>query len=220
MKEKIKILLVDDHHLVRTGIANLLAGESDLEIIGEASNAGEMIDLLKQQEPDLAVLDIALPDMSGIELARQMAKEFPRVKVVFLSMYTSEEFVFNAINSGAKGYLPKNTSRSELLEAIRAVAKGEEYFAESISNTILKSYIKKAKSGNLEQLRDESLLSKRELEVLRLFAQGLTNQEIADKLFISIRTVESHKNHIMQRLELKTTVDLIKFAIRNNLVTL
>lgn len=135
-------------------------------------------------------------------------------------MYTSEEFVFNAINSGAKGYLPKNTSRSELLEAIRAVAKGEEYFAESISNTILKSYIKKAKSGNLEQLRDESLLSKRELEVLRLFAQGLTNQEIADKLFISIRTVESHKNHIMQRLELKTTVDLIKFAIRNNLVTL
>jgi len=220
MKEKIKILLVDDHHLVRTGIANLLAGESDLEIIGEASNAGEMIDLLKQQEPDLAVLDIALPDMSGIELARQMAKDFPRVKVVFLSMYTSEEFVFNAINSGAKGYLPKNTSRSELLEAIRAVAKGEEYFAESISNTILKSYIKKAKSGNLEQLRDESLLSKRELEVLRLFAQGLTNQEIADKLFISIRTVESHKNHIMQRLELKTTVDLIKFAIRNNLVTL
>ncbi|HPT15588.1 MAG TPA: response regulator transcription factor [Bacteroidales bacterium] len=220
MKEKTKILLVDDHHLVRTGIANLLAGEPDLEIIGEASNAGEMIDLLKQQEPDLAVLDIALPDMSGIELARQMAKEFPRVKVVFLSMYTSEEFVFNAINSGAKGYLPKNTSRSELLEAIRAVAKGEEYFAESISNTILKSYIKKAKSGNLEQLRDESLLSKRELEVLRLFAQGLTNQEIADKLFISIRTVESHKNHIMQRLELKTTVDLIKFAIRNNLVTL
>lgn len=220
MKEKTKILLVDDHHLVRTGIANLLAGEPDLEIIGEASNAGEMIDLLKQQEPDLAVLDIALPDMSGIELARQMAKEFPKVKVVFLSMYTSEEFVFNAINSGAKGYLPKNTSRSELLEAIRAVAKGEEYFAESISNTILKSYIKKAKSGNLEQLRDESLLSKRELEVLRLFAQGLTNQEIADKLFISIRTVESHKNHIMQRLELKTTVDLIKFAIRNNLVTL
>jgi two-component system response regulator NreC len=220
MKEKTKILLVDDHHLVRTGIANLLAGEPDIEVVGEASNAGEMIDLLKQQEPDMAVLDIALPDMSGIELARQMAKEFPKVKVVFLSMYTSEEFVFNAINSGAKGYLPKNTSRSELLEAIRAVAKGEEYFAESISNTILKSYIKKAKSGNLEQLRDESLLSKRELEVLKLFAQGLTNQEIADKLFISIRTVESHKNHIMQRLELKTTVDLIKFALRNNLVTL
>ncbi|HOW29977.1 MAG TPA: response regulator transcription factor [Bacteroidales bacterium] len=220
MKETIKILLVDDHHLVRAGIANLLAGENDLEVVGEASNAGEMIDLLKVQHPDLAVLDIALPDMSGIELARQMAKEFPQVKVIFLSMYTSEEFVFNAINSGAKGYLPKNTSRNELLQAIRAVYKGEEYFAESISNTILKSYIKKAKSGNLDQLRNESLLSKREVEVLRLFAQGLTNQEIADKLFISIRTVESHKNHIMQRLELKTTVDLIKFAIRNNLVNL
>lgn len=220
MKEKIKILLVDDHQLVRTGIANLLAGEPDIEVVGEASNAAEMIDLLKQQHPDLAVLDIALPDMSGIELARQMVLEFPAVKVIFLSMYTSEEFVFNAINSGAKGYLPKNTSRAELLEAIRSVNRGEEYFAESISNTILKSYIKKAKSGSLDQLRNESLLSKREMEVLRLFAQGLTNQEIADKLFISIRTVESHKNHIMQRLELKTTVDLIKFALRNNLVTL
>lgn len=220
MKEKIKILLVDDHQLVRTGIANLLAGEPDIEVVGEASNAAEMIDLLKQQHPDLAVLDIALPDMSGIELARQMVLEFPAVKVIFLSMYTSEEFVFNAINSGAKGYLPKNTSRAELLEAIRTVNRGEEYFAESISNTILKSYIKKAKSGSLDQLRNESLLSKREMEVLRLFAQGLTNQEIADKLFISIRTVESHKNHIMQRLELKTTVDLIKFALRNNLVTL
>lgn len=220
MKETIKILLVDDHHLVRAGIANLLSGEPDIEVAGEASNAGEMIDLLKLEEPDLAVLDIALPDMSGIELARQMVKEYPMVKVIFLSMYTSEEFVFNAINSGAKGYLPKNTSRTELLEAIRAVYNGEEYFAESISNTILKSYVKKAKSGNLDQLRNESLLSKREVEVLRLFAQGLTNQEIADKLFISIRTVESHKNHIMQRLELKTTVDLIKFAIRNNLVNL
>lgn len=220
MKEKIKILLVDDHHLVRTGIANLLSGEPDIEVVGEAANATEMLDLLQQQKPELAILDIALPDMSGIELARQMAREFSAVKVVFLSMYTSEEFVFNAINSGAKGYLPKNTSRSELLEAIRSVAKGDEYFAESISNTILKSYIKKAKSGNPEQLRNESLLSKREMEVLRLFAQGLTNQEIADKLFISIRTVESHKNHIMQRLELKTTVDLIKFALRNNLVNL
>ncbi|HNX43072.1 MAG TPA: response regulator transcription factor [Bacteroidales bacterium] len=220
MTDTIKILLVDDHHLVRTGIANLLSGEPEIEVAGEAADAGEMLELLKVREADLAILDIALPDVSGIELARQMAKEFPKVKVIFLSMYTSEEFVFNAINSGAKGYLPKNISRAELLDAVRAVYRGEEYFAESISNTILKSYIKKAKSGNLENLRNESQLSKREVEVLKWFAQGLTNQEIADKLFISIRTVESHKNHIMQRLELKTTVDLIKFAIRNNLVNL
>lgn len=220
MTDTIKILLVDDHHLVRTGIANLLSGEPGIEVAGEASNAREMLELLKLREADLAILDIALPDISGIELARQMAKDFPKVKVIFLSMYTSEEFVFNAINAGAKGYLPKNISRAELLDAVRAVYRGEEYFAESISNTILKSYIKKAKSGNLENLRNESQLSKREVEVLKWFAQGLTNQEIADKLFISIRTVESHKNHIMQRLELKTTVDLIKFAIRNNLVNL
>jgi DNA-binding NarL/FixJ family response regulator len=135
-------------------------------------------------------------------------------------MHTSEEFIFNAINSGARGYLPKNTSREELVNAIHTIRKGEEYFAESISNVILKSYIKKAKSDNPETANRENLLSKRELEVLRLFAEGLTNQEIADKLFISIRTVESHKNHIMARLELKTTVDLVKFAIRNNIVLL
>jgi DNA-binding NarL/FixJ family response regulator len=161
-----------------------------------------------------------MPGMSGIELTRLIASRYPSVRVLILSMYTSEEFIFNAINAGAIGYLPKNTSRHELIEGIKSVARGEEYYAESISNVILKSYIKKAKSGSEETGNNENQLSKREMEVLRLFAEGFTNQEIADKLFISIRTVESHKNHIMQRLELKSSVDLVKFAIRNNLVNL
>ena len=218
--EKIKLILVDDHQLVRTGIANLLSGEPGFEIIGEASESREMFDLLRQLQPDIAVLDIALPGMSGIEITKKLHNDYPGIRILILSMHTSEEFIFNAINSGARGYLPKNTSRRELIEAIYAIHRGEEYFAESISNVILKSYIKKAKSHSTDDENKEGLLSKRELEVLKLFAEGMTNQEIADKLFISIRTVESHKNHIMARLELKTTVDLVKFAIRNNIVLL
>jgi DNA-binding NarL/FixJ family response regulator len=213
-------MLVDDHQLVRTGIANLLEGESGFEIIGEAAEAKELFELLKISQPDIAILDIALPGMSGIEITKKLHNDFPGIRILILSMHTSEEFIFNAINSGARGYLPKNTSRKELIEAIYAIHRGEEYFAESISNVILKSYIKKAKSDTPDAENKESLLSKREIEVLRLFAEGSTNQEIADKLFISIRTVESHKNHIMARLELKTTVDLVKFAIRNNIVLL
>ena len=218
--EKISLILVDDHQLVRTGIANLLAGEPGFEISGEAADAKELFDLLKQSQPDIAILDIALPGMSGIEITKKLHNNYPGIRILILSMHTSEEFIFNAINSGARGYLPKNTSRKELIEAIYAIHRGEEYFAESISNVILKSYIKKAKSDTPDSESKESLLSKREIEVLRLFAEGSTNQEIADKLFISIRTVESHKNHIMARLELKTTVDLVKFAIRNNIVLL
>jgi len=218
--EKIKLILVDDHQLVRTGIANLLAGETGFEIIGEAADAKDLFELLKKSHPDITVLDIALPGMSGIEITKKLHNDYPGIRILILSMHTSEEFIFNAINSGARGYLPKNTSRKELIEAIYAIHRGEEFFAESISNVILKSYIKKAKSDSPEDENNESLLSKREIEVLKLFAEGMTNQEIADKLFISIRTVESHKNHIMARLELKTTVDLVKFAIRNNIVLL
>lgn len=218
--EKIKLILVDDHLLVRTGIANILAGEASFEIIGEATEAKELFELLKNSHPDIAILDIALPGMSGIEITKKLHHDYPEIRILILSMHTSEEFIFNAINSGARGYLPKNTSRKELIEAIYAINRGEEYFAESISNVILKSYIKKAKTDSVDSESRENLLSKRELEVLKLFAEGMTNQEIADKLFISIRTVESHKNHIMARLELKTTVDLVKFAIRNNIVLL
>ncbi|MBK7212538.1 MAG: response regulator transcription factor [Bacteroidales bacterium] len=218
--EKIRIILADDHQLVRTGIANLLNGEAGFDIIGEASDSTECLNLVQQLKPDVAVLDIAMPGMSGIDLTRKIHDAYPEIRVLILSMYTSEEFIFNAINAGAKGYLPKNTSRKELIEAIQAVSRGEEYYAESISNVILKSYIKKAKSGPEESRIKETQLSKRELEVLRLFAEGFSNQEIADKLFISIRTVESHKNHVMQRLELKSSVDLVKFAIRNNMVNL
>jgi DNA-binding NarL/FixJ family response regulator len=214
----IKIMLIDDHQIVRDGIKVLLESLENVSVIGEASNVPELLEKLKSVQPDIIVTDISMPDISGIELTKIINedKKYQNIKILILSMYTNEDFVFNAIKAGAKGYLPKNTTRKELFEAVNTIYNGEEYFSESISNIILKSYIKKAKTD--ENNEKKEALSIREIEILRLFAQGTTNQEIADKLFISIRTVESHKNHIMQKLALKTTVDLIKFAIKNKIV--
>ncbi len=214
----IKIMLVDDHQIVRDGIKALLESLDNVQVIGEASNAKELLEKLSFSKPDIIVTDISMPDISGIELTKIIneKEEFSGIKVLILSMFTNEDFIFNAIKAGAKGYLPKNTTRRELFEAVNTIYNGDEYFSESISNIILKSYVKKAQSE--DQTDKKESLSIRETEILKHFAQSMSNQEIADKLFISIRTVESHKNHIMQKLELKSTVDLIKFAIKNKIV--
>lgn len=211
----IKVILVDDHQLVRDGIKALLAGMEGIEVTGEASSGNEMLALLNINTPDVALLDISLPDISGIDLCRKIIAQYPEIKVLFLSMYTTEDYIFNAIKAGAKGYLPKNISRNELFNAVKEVSAGNEYYSETISNIILKSYIRKAKTPDDELQDSGELLSKRETEVLRCFAEGLSNPQIAEKLFISTRTVESHKNHIMQKLNLKTQVELLKYAIKN-----
>jgi DNA-binding NarL/FixJ family response regulator len=214
----IKIMLVDDHQIVRDGIKALLESLDNVQVIGEASNVAELLVKLETSHPDIIVTDISMPDISGIELTKIINENpvYNGIKVLILSMFTNEDFIFNAIKAGAKGYLPKNTTRRELFDAVNTIYNGDEYFSESISNIILKSYIKKAQGD--EQADKKEALSVRETEILKHFAEGMANQEIADKLFISIRTVESHKNHIMQKLELKSTVDLIKFAIKNKIV--
>ncbi|NOU15957.1 MAG: response regulator transcription factor [Bacteroidales bacterium] len=217
---KIKVTLVDDHQLVRDGIRALLSGLDDIEVITEASDAKSILEKLKLIKPDVMIVDISLPEMSGIELTKIITTEYPTIKVIVLSMYTNQEFIFNAIKAGAKGYLPKNITREELLDAIREVYKGNEYFSKDVSNIILKSYLKQVKDPErFDSLQDEKLTN-RELEILRFVAEGYSNQLVADKLFISVRTVESHKNHIMQKLELTTTVDLVKYALKNKIIDL
>jgi len=216
--EKIKIILVDDHQIVRDGIKALLIDAEDIDIISEAASYNELREKLKLQNPDIIVMDISLPEMSGIEITKLLSETYPNLKVLILSMYTNEDFIFNAIKAGAKGYLPKNTTRKEIIDAIHSIYNNNEYYSESISKTILKSYVQKAKTSDSPPERAEDKLSAREIEILKYFAGGMGNQEIADKLFISIRTVESHKNHIMQKLELKSTVELIKYAIKNKIV--
>jgi DNA-binding NarL/FixJ family response regulator len=216
--EKIKIILVDDHQIVRDGIKSLLTDAEDIDVISEAASYNELREKLKLQNPDIIVMDISLPEMSGLEITKLLSETYPDLKVLILSMYTGEDFIFNAIKAGAKGYLPKNTTRKEIIDAIHAIYNNNEYYSDSISNVILKSYVQKAKTSDSPPVRAEDKLSTREIEILKYFAGGMGNQEIADKLFISIRTVESHKNHIMQKLELKSTVELIKYAIKNKIV--
>lgn len=211
----IRLFLVDDHTIVLDGLRALITGHNNISIIGEAGNGEKLFGLLSESQPDIILMDISLPGVSGIELCRMVREQYPAIKVLFLSMYTTEEFVFNALKAGASGYLPKNISQNELLEAITTIYAGGDYFSEAISDMILKSFVRKSRSSDHDEPGE--LLSKRELEILSLFAGGYSNSEISEKLFISIRTVESHKNHIMQKLNLKSTVDLVKFAIRHNI---
>ena len=215
----IKILLADDHLLFRDGIKSLLNDIDNIEIIEEVANGKELLKKLETSSPDIIIVDISMPLMSGIEATRIITEEYPAIKVLILSMHNDEEFILDSIKSGAKGYLPKDTGRDELLKAIYSISNGEEYYNKDISDTILKAIIKKTKSGS-KLINKIPTLTNREIEIIKLVAEGFLNKEIADKLCISIRTVDSHKNNIMQKLKLNSTVDLVKYAIRNNLIEL
>jgi DNA-binding NarL/FixJ family response regulator len=214
----IKLFLVDDHQLVRDGIKSLLANLPQIKIIGEAENEQQLLDSLSREIPDVILMDISLPGKSGINLSSDILEQHPTIGIIILSMYTNEEFILNALKAGAKGYLPKNTSREELVKAIESVHQGSEFFGETISKTILKSYIRNAKQEQKESSQD--ILTPRETEILQLVALGYINKEIGDQLDISIRTVETHKNHIMRKLDLKSSVEMAKYAIKNNLISL
>ena len=218
--DTIRLFLVDDHQLVRDGIKALLTGIHDMVIVGEANNGQELLDKIEVADPDIILMDISLPDHSGIDLTRILGTRRPQCKVLILSMYTNEDFIFNALKAGARGYLPKNTSRHELLDAIYTIYSGQEFLGSSISRIILKSYVRQASEKEKEPENLQVVLSSRELEVLKLFSDGQNNKEISEKLGISIRTVESHKNHIVRKLGLKSTVDMVKVAIRNKLIEL
>ncbi len=213
----IKVVLIDDHQIVRDGIKALLHDEPGIEIVAEAKCGENLLELIDENRPGVILMDISLPGKSGIELCKDLIQRNTQAKVLILSMYLNEDFILNAIKAGAKGYLPKNTSKPELINAIKTINEGEEYFSESVSEIILKSYMKNIKQKE-EKNNMLDTLSKREIEILKLFAEGLTNKEIADQLCISIRTVESHKTHIMQKLHIKSTVDLIKYAIKNKII--
>jgi len=215
--EKIKIILTDDHQLFRDGIKSLLENTEHIEIIGEASNGKELLELLKHTVPDIIILDITLPDISGIEITRQVVSDYPGLNVLILSMHNENEFVVNALKAGARGYLPKDISKHELLEAISSIYKGNEYFSKTISDAFLKKFVQRTRMG----LQGENpILTPRETEIVKLVAEGLKNQQIADKLFISVRTVDAHKNNIMKKLNLKSNIDIVKFAIKYELIKL
>lgn len=216
--KKVKVILVDDHQMFRDGVKSILHDEETIEVIGEVGSGEKLYEMLKTVKPDLVITDISMPDISGIDITRHLAGNYPDIKVLILSMHKNVEFITNSLAAGANGYLPKDTSMKELLEAIEVISRGGNYFNRDISDTLLSSIIKKSKSQSTEAKAVS--ITAREREIINLVVEGLTNKEIAERLFISIRTVDSHKNNLMQKLNLKSTVELVKYAIRNNLAEL
>ena len=217
---KIKLIIVDDHPIVRDGISVLLMNVSNIEIIGEAADSYELDDLLKNIKPDIILMDISMPGESGIMITEKLNKKHPDIKVIMLTADVNDNSIFDSFKVGALGYLPKNAKRNEIIEAINNVYEGKEYIAESITSNVLKTYISKARNIKQHESKQEVELSKREIEIVELFSEGLTYKEIANRLYISTRTVESHKNNILEKLELKTIVDLVKYAIKHNIIKL
>lgn len=217
----ISILLVDDHQIILDGIKQMLDGEPSICVCACAENGKEALKIAAKTPPDLIITDLSMPDMNGVELCEQIQKMNISTKVIILSMYASDDYILKSLQAGAKGYLTKqNTTKEELISAIHKIVAGGEYYSPAIANMMMKNYINQVQNkGNSDNKSSQSLTS-REREILKMYAEGYSNQEIADKLCISIRTVDAHKNNIMQKFEFKSTVDMVKFAIKNNIVSL
>jgi DNA-binding NarL/FixJ family response regulator len=215
----IKIILVDDHTLFRDGIKSLLKSEPDIRIIAELADGNELLKVIKGLDPDMIISDISMHGMNGIELTRIMTESFPGVHVLILSMHLEENYIVDCVRLGARGYLPKDIPPRELVKAIREIYAGGTYFSHEISNIGFKSYIRHTKMEEKKARLLENL-TEREIEIIRLVTEGLMNKEISDRLNISVRTVDNHKSNIMKKLDLKSSVDIVKYAIKNEIVQL
>lgn len=211
---KIKITIVDDHALFRNGLKILLNAHPEMEVISEASNGKEFLETLKENTPDIVLMDISMPVMNGIEASEIATQSHPELKIIALSMFGEEEYYYKMINAGAKGFLLKNSEINEVTEAILQVQKGNSFFSQELLYNVIKSF-KTQKEAELETAN----LSKRELQVLEEICKGLSNQEIADSLFISKRTVDKHRANLLSKTNSKNTANLIMYAIKNKLVT-
>jgi two-component system response regulator NreC len=213
---KTRLILVDDHQVIRSGLRMLLAGEKDLEIIGEAGTAQEAMDKIANESPNVVIMDIGLPDFSGIDATRMIKARYPGVAVIALTIHEDEEYFFRMLEAGASGYVPKRAAPEELLTAIRAAAKGEVYLYPSLAKYLVKDYLSQDHSMPGQATLDG--LTGREEEVLRFLAEGNSNDEIANALVISINTVARHRENIMQKLGLHSRSELVRYAIRKGII--
>jgi two-component system, NarL family, response regulator NreC len=211
MSQKIRILLADDHAVVRQGFKLILASQPDMEIVGEAGNGREAVALAEKLHPDVAVIDVAMPELNGIEATRRMGESAPRTRVLALSMHKDSVYVREILRAGARGYLLKDQVDSDLIAAVRAVARGEGYLSPAVSDAVLNDY-RRHVSDPID------LLTSREREVLQMIAEGKTNKEIATVLNLSVYTVDAHRGRIMEKLNLHSVNELVRFAVRQGLV--
>ncbi len=211
----IKVVLADDHAVVRAGIRAMLEGLGGIEIVGQGTNGREALALVEQHQPDLLLIDISMPEMNGLEATTRVVKEFPNVRVIIISMHTAEEYVWQALKAGATGYLLKDAEPSELDLAIKTVVTGKTYLTPSVSREVVETYMQRL--GNEANVAD--VLTPRQREILQLIAEGKALKEIAGLLKLSVKTVETHRTMLMNRLEIRDTAGLVRYALRRGMIS-
>jgi len=216
--KKIKILIADDHKILRQGIISLLKSQPELEVVAEAYDGREAVQRAKELKPDVVLMDIGMPNLNGLEATRQIRKFNPKVKVLILTIHNNEEYIFQSLQAGASGYLLKETAVEDLISAIHSAQKDDSFLSPGISKTVIDAFLRKTSKEREPTAFDT--LTPREREILQLIAEGHSNPEIAKLLYISKKTVEAHRSHIMEKLDIHDVVDLVKYAIRKGIVNL
>ena len=216
MPRQIRILLADDHAVVRDGLRALLERQSDMAVVAEAGDGRECVQMAENHSPDVVLMDVAMPEMNGIEAARRIIAASPKTGVVMLSMHQDESYVLRSLKAGAKGYLLKDSPREDVLSAVRAASEGRSFLSRKVSRMLQEDYVRQLESRGLEDSYE--LLTDREREILQLLAEGKANKEVAHLLNISLTTVETHRGHILQKLSLHSTAELILYAVRKRII--
>jgi DNA-binding NarL/FixJ family response regulator len=214
--EQVRILLADDHNILRDGMRLLLERQPGFSVVGEAADGREIVQLTQEHSPDVVVMDIAMPNMNGIEATRRIVEKFPNTGVVILSMHYDESYVIRSLKAGARAYLLKDAMKAELIAAIRAVAEGRSFFSPRISRILQEDYVEALGRKGADDSYE--LLTEREREILQLVAEGKTNKEIADALNVSVYTVDTHRTHILQKLNLHSVPEVILYAVRKGII--
>ncbi len=217
----IRILLVDDHALFRAGMKALLQSMKAIEVVGEANNGRDAIRLVEQEQPDIVLMDIAMPTLNGLDTTRHIVRKFPDVRVIILSMHTTRQYVLQALEAGASGYLVKDAALGELEAAVRAVAQGETFLSSSVSKFVVDEYKRRLNGTEISSGAAENpldILTPRQREVLQLIAEGYSTKEIAQKLDISVKTADVHRTELMKRLDIHDIAGLVRYAIRTGIV--
>ncbi|MBC8314114.1 MAG: response regulator transcription factor [Bacteroidetes bacterium] len=217
--EKIRIIIADDHELILKGISVILRSYPDFEIVGEATNGKEVVALTLQLTPDIVFMDISMPDLSGIEACRQILRHYPDTRIIALSQHEDGEYVYQMLKAGGSGYMLKDSSKEEFGNAIQSVLAGEKYFSAKISEIMITDLMHRKEQENSSDLPPVHI-TRREKEIIEMIADDLSNQAIGEKLHISQRTVETHRRNIMQKLNVKSVVALLKYAVKHNLISL
>ena len=211
-----KVLLADDHAVLRDGLRMVLDAQPGISVVGEAEDGRQALEMVEQLQPDVVVMDIAMPNLNGLEATRQIKRRFPRTQVVILTMHENQQYLTQIVKVGAVGCVLKRAAGTELVAAVRAAAQGESYFSPAIASMILEDYRARLR---YEGKDPQELLTEREREILQLVAEGRTNQEIADLLTLSIKTVQTHRAHIMEKIDAHDRTDLVKYAIRMGMIS-